>query len=61
MQTRLTYLSFMVNKKMCVSFFVQYIYSNYPTSILICGVQNRMCIKNYLSHDIPNTEYKMDF
>ena len=26
MQTRLTYLSFMVNKKMCVSFFVQYIY-----------------------------------
>ena len=25
MQTRLTYLSFMVNKKMCVSFFVQYI------------------------------------
>ena len=24
MQTRLTYLSFMVNKKMCVSFFVQY-------------------------------------
>ena len=26
MQTRLTYLSFMVNKKMCVSFFVQYIF-----------------------------------
>ena len=26
MQTRLTYLSFMVNKKMCVSFFVQCIF-----------------------------------
>ena len=36
MQTRLTYLSFMVNKKMCVSFFVQYIYG----CVCACGVRS---------------------
>ena len=35
MQTRLTYLSFMVNKKMCVSFFVQYICHN--SSAVTCA------------------------
>ena len=56
MQTRLTYLSFMVNKKMCVSFFVQYIFrSDNPASIATLAQHRHWSASSRSAADVAPT------